>query len=64
MQEPDFPQKEVTAPTEPNPEPIFPCADKILLPRCQCCGALVPLIKSAACVNEIASCMVCGHRNR
>jgi hypothetical protein len=37
--------------------------DKIPVPRCDCCGALIPLNEPRINIDEIASCIVCGHRN-
>ncbi len=63
MQDQNIAEKE-TIPLNGRITPLLlPSAGKIPLPRCQCCGALIPLIKAAACINDIASCMVCGHRN-
>ena len=63
MQEREISGRESTQLCEPANRRGFSPAGKIAVPRCDCCGALVPLTSPAACVNDIASCMVCGHRN-
>ena len=64
MQDQDTAEKATTSAYEYGTPPLSTYPARIPLPRCQCCGALIPLIKSAECINDPISCMVCGHRNR
>ena len=43
--------------------PLVFSRDKIPVPRCDCCGALIPWNEPKLNLDQTASCMVCGHRN-
>jgi hypothetical protein len=63
MQNHDVPDKTSSVEHGQATAPLFRSDRTIRLPRCECCGALIPLNDARDYVDEIASCIVCGHRN-
>jgi hypothetical protein len=63
MQDPHVPGKSSTGEYGRAPTPPQPAMGAVRVPRCDCCGALVPQNQSGDVVASLASCMVCDYRN-